>query len=1586
MKRLIPILLAFFISAVTTAQVTKVSVNPNTPANNEQCHADQRHTKLMNSSLQYRLQRDANEQAIRNMLSTNLNYVRNGTGVLVVPVVVHVIHEGEALGVGTNISDAQVLSAIAAVNDDYRKVAGSQGDGAGVDCEIEFCLATTDPNGNGTSGINRIDGSGTVSGGDDYGIVGITDNNEIAVKNLSKWPNGDYYNIWVVNEIDDNDGGFGTQGYAYFPGASSSYDGAVVLHNAFGFDANGTLGYELKTWRRLNRTLTHELGHALNLDHTFNGDANGTTCPTNTNCNTQGDNICDTDPHIRSGSNCPSGTNACTGNPNQDIVRNYLDYSDENCKDEFSQGQKDRMRAALCTSRASLLTSSGCNAVSYCIPNPSSGTTDGDFIDGVALGNINNTGTGGTTGPNYTDYTAQSTTLLAGTSYSIDVTGGSYAGDTYAVWIDYNQDNDFVDPDEFLGEFVTTTTFETQAILFTVPTTATSGTSVMRVRGMWPNGGATDPCTDFTYGETEDYGVTILSYCIPNPLNGTNFGNFIDGVALGSISNTGTGATSGPNYTDYTAQSTTINVNASYNLGITSGSIAIDYYGAWIDYNQDGDFADSGEKLGEVQATSAFQSLQIPFTVPGTAVGGETRLRVRGIFSTSGNLQPCIDYTYGETEDYTVDINAVACGTIIAIGSATDPTCGNSDGMISVTPSGGNAPYTYSWNTGATTSTISNLGAGTYTINITDTDGCPGTGTFSLTDNGAPTVVVNTVDASCFGTADGTAIVSASGGTAPYTYSWSNGLSGAIVNTLSAGTYSLTVEGSSGCAVVQSVTISSPASATLSTSSTDASCGASDGTASAIAFGGAGGFTYLWDLNAGGQMNAIATNLSAGSYDVTATDSQGCTTTATVAVSSAGGPTMTVNSNNVDCFGNANGTATAQVSGGTLPYTYTWSNGNTSPIVTSLIPGVYTVTVSDASSCANVQSVTISEPNPITINATFTLADCSVANGGISVAAIGGTPTFGYAWSTGTSGSSISAVLAGSYTVTATDLNGCTADTVLSLGTNPGSGGPTLTPTVNDVICAGDSTGSVAVSVSTGTSPFTYQWSNGLSSAILLNLPAGSLALTVTDVTGCSNSTIVTIDEPTPLDITWTVTQPNCGTNDGEIATSVSGGNGPYFYFWPDGQASSTATGLAAGIYNLTVQDIEGCELEVPIGLNNDPNSGGPTVLTTINDATCHNTTDGSAAITVSSGTAPYTFQWADGETSPIRLDIAPGSYYFTVTDASGCLSADSLVVGGPPAPTITSLTTDATCNASDGSATVVASGGTPAFIYFWDASTGFQTGETATGLAAGTYSLTITESNGCETTETVAVNNLNAPTVLVSGTDIPCFGGDEGFVSLNVTGGTAPYVYAWSNGTSGQNLIGVTAGVYTVTVTDDALCAVVLQETVVQPDAALNITSNVNDVSAAGNCDGSVTASVFGGTEPYSYQWNDPNGSTQSSAFDLCVGDFEVIVTDAQGCVSSITATVAVGSGIGAPVQSLVVQTYPNPTTGRLMANIEGATGSIQVRIFNSTGQLVATSQLAGPGRGMELANLQSFSQGLYVVEVQTNSARTLHRIQLLK
>jgi hypothetical protein len=438
------------------------------------------------------------------------------------------------------------------------------------------------------------------------------------------------------------------------------------------------------------------------------------------------------------------------------------------------------------------------------------------------------------------------------------------------------------------------------------------------------------------------------------------------------------------------------------------------------------------------------------------------------------------------------------------------------------------------------------------------------------------TGAVTSTNLNCNGVCTGQASVSASGGTSPYSYSWSNNQTTSSVSSLCAGTYTVTVTDMNGSTIISTANITEPSAITANTTATNASCGNNNGSATVSASGGTSPYTYSWSNS---QSTATITGLSAGTYTVTVTDNKGCAKTATATVSSNGGATVTATSTNTSCFGGSNGSASVSASGGSTPYSYSWSNGQTTSVISGLPAGVYNVTVTDGASCSSMASVTVNQPTAITATTTSTSANCNTSNGTATVTANGGTPGYTYLWSTSPAQTAQTAnnLSAGTYTVTVTDANNCSITATVVVN---GSGGANITANSTNVSCNGGTNGSVTVSASGGTTPYSYNWSSGQTTSSVSGLPAGTYSITVTDGNGCPSVASVTVTNPAAINITTTTTNASGSTaSDGTATASVTGGTPPYSYMWNNGQTNATATGLAPGTYTVNITDANGCQM-----------------------------------------------------------------------------------------------------------------------------------------------------------------------------------------------------------------------------------------------------------------------------------------------------------------------------------------------------------------------------------------------------------------------
>ena len=504
----------------------------------EKCGFDHKHDlHLQDTSYQKLIQ--SSENRLNSYLATPRT--RSSNNIYTIPVVVHVLHLGESVGVGTNISDAQIQSAIINLNDVYR----GQTISSPVDFEIEFALAQQDPNCTAHSGINRINASAVpnyINGGVDYYNDG-GEADEDVLKDLSRWPETEYFNIWIVSEIENNNGGFGIQGYAnFFTG--SAYEGSVMMATVFGFDpSNIQPTYNLNAPRD-NSTVVHEFGHYLHLHHTFKGDGDadnngiGDACPGDVTVGVDSDGCSDTEPHKRYTSQCKSGSlNDCTGAVfNDNSAKNYMSYA--SCQDRLTNDQKNRSRAMLATSGISLLYSqgdespnstSGTLTSANCIPQSSSTATSGGYGGIMNFTIINEFSASSSNAQNdggYVDFTTEclkTISLQEDSTYNFEITTW-YNGHDYKGYIDFNNDGDFLDPNEevFSGanppnlNGANGTNTSTGNGTLTIP--ISNGTNILantplRLRIISEltsvTGNITDACYNPFYAQAEDYQLII---------------------------------------------------------------------------------------------------------------------------------------------------------------------------------------------------------------------------------------------------------------------------------------------------------------------------------------------------------------------------------------------------------------------------------------------------------------------------------------------------------------------------------------------------------------------------------------------------------------------------------------------------------------------------------------------------------------------------------------------------------------------------------------------------------------------------------------------------------------------------------------------------------------------------------------------------------------------------------------------------------------------------------------------------------------------------------------------------------------------
>ena len=896
--------------------------------------------------------------------------------------------------------------------------------------------------------------------------------------------------------------------------------------------------------------------------------------------------------------------------------------------------------------------------------------------------------------------------------------------------------------------------------------------------------------------------------------------------------------------------------------------------------------------------------------------------------------------------------------------SAVSPTCfGLSTGTATATPSSGSAPYTYSWSNGATAQTISNVAAGTYSVTVTTSAGCTSSNTVTVSPTPQLTVSPTAVNETC-GNSNGSVVASASGGTGAYTYSWSTGATAQTITGLSANSYTVTITDANGCKASNPATVAGPSAlSATSPTPTNASCGKANGSAWVVASGGTAAYTYSWS---NGATAPTITNVAAGTYTVTVTDKNGCTQQQSPVI--GGSPAEALSAptpTSVKCFGASTGSAVANVSTGTAPYTYSWSNGATAQTATGLAASTtYSVTITDANGCSSNTTVSLTAPQALTVPLTPVNASCGKTNGSVSVAATGGTGAYTYSWSTGATAATITGLGAGGYSVTVTDANGCTKNANTTVQT-PASF--TLTaPTPTNLKCNGYTNGSAFVATpSGGASPYTYSWSNGATGQTATGLSAATYSVTVTDANGCLSASSTTLTAPTAIAATPTATSTACGKTNGSIALSVSGGTPGYTYSWSNAASGQTVTGLGAGSYTVTVTDNNGCKQTTSAAVSSP--SGITSVTAAAVNATCHGLT-GSASVTLTGGTAPFTYSWSNGATAQTVSGLAASATYsVTVTDANGCAINAATTVTQPSAIAINFGTpTLASCNNANGSVSATASGGSGSnYTYSWSAG---GTGPTASNLAAATYTLTVTDGSGCINSNTTTIGSAAGYTIQPPQiTNVKCFGANTGSAVVQISaGGTGPFTYTWSNGTTGATGTNLAAATYTVTVTDGNGCSSAAPVQITAPQQLSALVSPLP--TTCGKANGSASATASGGVTSYTFSWS--SGATGTTVNALAAGTYSLSLTDANGCTTT-PIPVVIGSSTNPQLQAAVTtNVLCNGQNGSVAATVTGGTAAYTYSWSNGT---TATTS--------SLNNTLTTAAGTYTISVTdaagcTNSA----------
>lgn len=950
------------------------------------------------------------------------------------------------------------------------------------------------------------------------------------------------------------------------------------------------------------------------------------------------------------------------------------------------------------------------------------------------------------------------------------------------------------------------------------------------------------------------------------------------------------------------------------------------------------------------------------------------------------------------TKDVSVGLNAATSNVVNA-------SCyGSEDGAVTINATGGAAPYMYSLNGSAwqSNATFTNLPASTHSVQVMDDLGCEKSVSFTITQPSAIAFhTAASTNASC-GQSNGSILLGATGGTGTIEYSINGGASqtSGSFSGLASGSYLCTAEDANGCVAEMRVMVNDQGGPVLVLSAvTNISCnGGNDGSITVLGSGGTGALQYSVD-GVTFQTGTSFTGLEAGVYSVVIRDAAGCQYGFSVELYEPNPLSVVANATeDVSCFDGSDGviTVTNSIGGiGAHAYSLDGVNFQSSGTFTGVNAGSYTITVRDAAGCTASTTTNVYEPAPLSATAVADNLDCYQSNdGSITVTTSGGTAPFEYqiAGSDDWQSDNVFADLAaGTYQIIVRDDNGCTYSFNKTI-TQP----TMITATFNiGAATCGSADGTIGVAGSGG-SGSGYQYSidlgiNWSSSGNFTNVAGGNYIVLVQDGTGCVEGFNIAVSSTNGPSITnLNHTDVTCyNGNDGSIAITAAGGTGVLQYsIGGTFQPSGTFNGLPAGLYYVTVRDAVGCFDSDTVRL--DQGSPINVAANVMSNVLCNGGNDGVVNVTAAGGigTMAFSLNGVNFQSTGMFTNLAAGTYIAYVRDAGSCMNATLFTVTQPSAITANAGALDVTCNGDgNGAIFVTANGGTGSLEYSISSSQlsfPFGSANSWNNLDPDTYTVVVRDDNNCLLELEVDVTEPTALAVTGAVDNVNCAGGNDGSITVSVTGGTMPYLYAWPNGSTSSVASNLSAGNYSVLIQDGNGCEQSANFTVAAPTMPLIINGTSTGTTTASSTDGAVDITVTGGTAPYSFEWS--NGATTEDLSGVGVGFYSIIVTDANGCATANVFPVSVSTGVE-EIEALeaAVIFYPNPASTVVAIEVQGFENQPieSVRVFDAVGKMIHFSQTNDVKVELDVTN---FVSGLYMVQIEVNGLLVTKKLNVAK
>ena len=934
------------------------------------------------------------------------------------------------------------------------------------------------------------------------------------------------------------------------------------------------------------------------------------------------------------------------------------------------------------------------------------------------------------------------------------------------------------------------------------------------------------------------------------------------------------------------------------------------------------------------------------------------------------------------------------------------------NGEAEVIANGGTSPYTYLWSTGSSSSNISLLFPGIYTVDVIDNNGCITTDTAIINPGTNPILDITVNNVSCHGANDGMMITSATSGTPPYLFSADGGNTfvpfGTNFGPTGQASYFITVVDNDGCTDSDSIFVNEPDELLVSSFNVqNVLCyDSANGEITANVTGGTPGYSYLWN---NGQTTQTAVNLLPSIYYVTVTDSMNCSVTSTNQVITQP-DSLNIDSlqiSHVTCNGYNDGFVIPFVSGGTQNYTYSWSGGSD----INLAAGNYTTTITDANGCITSSNFVVTEPLPISVQFIKDSVTCIGGNDGLSTAIVtGGTGSYYLLWDNGSTSNTVNTFDAGYHLLNITDDNGCTfIDSVEIL--EPSHSIEIDSLIITEITCNNANNASITVLATGGQLPYVYSCTNGLntqSNIGFINLSPNQYIMYVRDIRGCIDRDTVIIDQPDSLYIDTTVfSHVTCnGSNDGSIqAIHAYGGTGSYLYSVNGGAYHSNMAyfnGYGPGTYTVQVIDSNNCSAQ-DIIIIEEPDELDAVITTSMwngYEIKCNGDNSGYANITVSGGNAPYnkTVLNASGNivfsgTTNNITGLSAGLYTFVITDATGCSYQENITYYEPTSITHNFIIDHITCDGwSNGSITDIISGGvgsSSTYSYLW--STG-DTTYTINNVGVGNYTMTVTDENNCISSSTATVNGNNILSASIGNTEDPtCWNYCDGQIEILVSGGVpninslgnSVYTYQWNDilSQTTQTAIGLcvddalNTSTFTCVITDALGCTTTQSYILNQPEELIASITQTSEILCFGENQASLSVAVNGGNSgSINYTWNTGQSSNSPNLNNLSAANYVVVASDPLGCMDTAFYTVEEPSLLEVDILStdIVDVLCHGDATGLISATVSGGTVNVSNQYtYNWTPNLGNSSSTYDFASQIGTGTLSDIDTGIYHVEV---------------